>query len=186
MVKVEVNEKNISVISEYNQKFVRKARALHGTWQRPAWVFGKEQEEAVRRALMNCYGDDGMSKLVKVHIDLDKCKLLSDGYPSLYFADKCLIATRFGRDSDCKLPENVYCVNGDFFSSGGSMKHPRVTWDDNTVVEMQVPKNVYEECKDDPGVSLVDSAADKRTALQEEKEKLLQRIKEIEVELANL
>lgn len=83
MVKVEVNEKIISVISEYNPNFIRKARALHGVWQRPAWVFDASQSNAVRKALKECYGDDGMSELVKVRIDLDKCKLLSDGYPSL-------------------------------------------------------------------------------------------------------
>lgn len=186
MVKVEVNEKIISVISEYNPNFIRKARALHGVWQRPAWVFDASQSNAVRKALKECYGDDGMSELVKVRIDLDKCKLLSDGYPSLYFADKCLIATRFGRDSDCKLPSNVYCVEGGFKSRGGSMKHPCVTWGDDTLVEMTIPQIVYEECKDDPGVSLVNNATDKRTVLQEEKEKLLKRIKEIDTELANL
>lgn len=186
MLKVNYGDKIISVVSDYNPKFVRKARALHGTWDMPAWKFEASQIDAVRKALNDCYGDDGMSVKVKVRINLDDCKNLSDAEVNLYFDDKCLIATRFERDRECKLPDDVYCVDGCFLASGGSMKHPRVTWDDNTVVEMQVPKNVYEECKDDPGVSLVDSEADKRTALQEEKEKLLQRIKEIEAELANL
>lgn len=73
-----------------------------------------------------------------------------------------------------------------FFGSGGSVKHPRVTWENGTVVEMNIPQAVYDECKDDEGIVLVDDNAEKRTALEEEKKKLMQRIEEIDKELANL
>lgn len=186
MLEVTYGEKEISVISDYNPNFVRRARAMHGTWQRPAWKFGTAQTDAVRKALMDCYGDDGMVTKVKVHIDLDKCEHLSNREVNLYFADKCLIATRYDRDSDCKLPNDVFCIDGYFRGSGGSMKHPFVTWEDGTVVEMNIPKDLYEEYKDDPGMTLVDDTETKRSALEQEREKLMKRLDEINKELSNL
>lgn len=185
MLNVEYGDKIISVESEYNPMFVRKARALHGKWNKPAWEFDASMKDAVRKALMDCYGDDGMSKYVKVRIDLDACCCLDYG-ESMYLSGKCLIATRFSRDSAVKLPDNVFCVDGCFLDSGGSVKHPCVTWEDGTVVEMNIPQAVYDECKDDEGIVLVDDNAEKRTALEEEKKKLMQRIEEIDKELANL
>lgn len=173
------------MVSEYNPMFVRKARALHGTWHKPAWEFDASMKDAVRKALMDCYGDDGTSKMVKVRIDLDRCCCLDYG-ESMYLAGKCLIATRFSRDSSVKLPDNVFCVDGYFKNCGGSVKHPCVTWEDGTVVEMDIPETVYDECKDDNGITLVDDNATKRAALEEEKKKLLQRIEEIDKELSNL
>lgn len=185
MLNVEYGDKIISVESEYNPMFVRKARALHGKWNKPAWEFDASMKDAVRKALMDCYGDDGMGKYVKIRIDLDACCCLDYG-ESMYLSGKCLIATRFSRDSEVKLPDNVFCVDGCFFGSGGSVKHPRVTWENGTVVEMNIPQAVYDECKDDEGIVLVDDNAEKRTALEEEKKKLMQRIEEIDKELANL
>lgn len=166
--------------------FVRKARALHGTWNRPAWEFDVSMKDAVRKALMDCYGDDGMGKNVKVRIDLDTCDLVQHMGNSIYLAEKCLIATRFYRDSEVKLPDEVFCVNGCFCNRGGSMKHPCVTWEHGTVAEMTIPQNVYEECKDDPGVTLVEITDTKRAALEEERKRLMQRIVEIDKELSNL
>jgi hypothetical protein len=186
MLKVKYGEKIITVVSEYNPMFVRKARALHGTWNKPAWEFDASKKDAVRKALMDCYGDDGMSKSVKVHIDLDACDHVKEKEESIYLAGKCLIATRFNRDSECKLPGDVYCIDGYFSKSGGSMNHPRVEWEHGTVVEMTIPQNVYEECKEDEGITLVDDNASKRAALEEEKKKLLRRIEEINRELSNL
>ncbi len=62
MLNVEYGDKIISVESEYNPMFVRKARALHGKCNKPAWEFDASMKGAVRKALMDCYGDDGMSK----------------------------------------------------------------------------------------------------------------------------
>lgn len=109
MLNVEYGDKIISVESEYNPMFVRKARALHGKWNKPAWEFDASMKDAVRKALMDCYGDDGMSKYVKVRIDLDACCCLDYG-ESMYLSGKCLVATRFSRDSAVKLPDNVFCV----------------------------------------------------------------------------
>lgn len=186
MLEVQYGDKTISVVSEYNPMFVRKARALHGTWNKPAWEFDPSMKDAVRKALMDCYGDDGMSKSVKVHIDLDACDYVQEKEESIYLAGKCLIATRFARDSEVKLPYDVFCVDGCFCNRGGSMKHPCVTWEHGTVVEMDIPQAVYDECKDDEGITLVDDNATKRAALEEEKQKLLQRIAEIDKELSNI
>lgn len=185
MLQVKCTEKIISVISDYNPKFVRKARALHGTWNKPAWEFNVAMEKAVRKALMDCYGDDGMGKSVKVRINLDECCCLDNG-ESLYLSGKCLIGTRFSRDSSVKLPADVFCVGGYFKEHGGSVAHPLVTWEDGTIVEMDIPQSVYDECKDDNGITLVDDNTNKRAALEEEKKKLLQRIAEIDKELSNL
>lgn len=159
MLNVDYGDKIISVESEYNPMFVRKARALHGTWNKPAWEFNASMKDAVRKALIDCYGDDGMSKSVKVRINLSTCEQVEEKAESIYLAGKCLIATRFYRDSEVKLPDDVYCVDGCFRNRGGSVKHPCVTWENGTVVEMDIPQAVYYECKDDGGVTLVDDNA---------------------------
>ena len=188
MVKVEYGVNKLYVYSDYNADFVRKAKGLHGTWEKPAWVFDTDKEEAVRQALRDCYGDDGLGKSVIVRADLDKCESL--GYlessgQNLYLFGKQLIATRFERDSECRLPDNVYCAQGGFLSSGGSMKHPRPTYEDGTIVELSIPQTLYDEYKDSGCIELKEQVIDKRS-LEEERIKLTARLREINKILANL
>lgn len=188
MVKVEYGANKLYVYSDYNADFVRKAKGLHGTWEKPAWVFDKEKEEAVRQALRDCYGDDGLGKSVTVKADLDKCESL--GYlelsgQNLYLFGKQLIATRFERDSECRLPDNVYCVQGGFLPRGGSMKHPIPTYEEGTIVELNIPQALYDEYKDSGCIEFKEQTIDRR-ALEEERLKLMARLREINKILANL
>ncbi len=191
MLEVKYNNDVISVKSDYNKTFVRKAHSLHGVWSgaERAWKFSSEMTDAVRSLLKECYGDDGYGKQVKVQIDLDACPHVDTDGINLYLCGKVLIATRYDRDHECVLPNGVYCVKGEFYETGGSFKHPRVTWDDGTVVEMPIPENVYNECKEDGGIAIVDDKADTKSrieALEKERFALMQRLDEINNELDRL
>ena len=191
MLEVKYNNDVISVKSDYNKTFVRKAHSLHGVWNgaERAWEFTPEMTDAVRSLLKECYGDDGCEKQVKVRIDLDACHHVETDGINLYLCGKVLIATRYERDQECVLPNDVYCVKGEFYEAGGSFKHPRVTWDDGTVVEMSIPENVYGECKQDAGIELVDDKADAKariSSLESERMALMKRLDEINNELEKL
>lgn len=176
----------IKVQSEYNQTFVSRARNLHGKWDKPYWVFPIEKADQVRKALVEAYGDDGSGENVKVRVDLDKCPLVEAWDNNLTISGKALIATRYERDRRVKLPLSVNCIKGDFCPSGGSVKNPRATWINGTVVEMEIPTALWSQCEGYEGITLVDGNKDKRAALEAEKEKLQKRLQEIEQELANL
>lgn len=191
MLDVKYTDDVILVVSDYNRTFVRKAKSLHGKWNgaKRAWEFEPNMADAVRNLLKECYGDDGCEKQVKVRIDLDACPHAETDGINLYLCGKVLIATRYDRDHDCILPDDVYCVKGEFYEAGGSFKHPRVTWDEGTVVEMPIPESVYNECKQDPGIALVDDKADikaRKEALEKERFALMQRLDEINNELEKL
>ena len=48
---IKIEDGKMKVQSDYNKKFIAKARELQRKWEAPYWVFPEENEELVREAL---------------------------------------------------------------------------------------------------------------------------------------
>lgn len=178
-----IRENNeIKVKSAYNAEFIRKAHELNGKWEKPYWVFSEETADILNSALVELYGE-GFEEVprVTVEIDLDTFTEDDDESDEIRLGGAC-IAYRPARDSRVRLADNVFVKAGGFLASGGSAKYPEVTWKPGTVLVAKVPETVI----DVPGVKVIDSATDRKSRLEAEKEQLLKRISEIDSILDNL
>ena len=178
----------VKVKSEYNKKFVAKARELQGKWEPPFWTFPEENEELVRDALLEAYGEDGRyheTMIIDLHLD-------EFSYGDELKIGSIVLAKRFGRDSKVFMNERAAVIAGGFCSSGGSRNRPAVTHEDGTIVRVKdLPVSLFDQIKDLPGVEKVDLDIDKnqkekKAALEREKEMILKRLSEIEEQLKNM
>lgn len=182
---IKFEDGKMKVQSDYNKKFISRARGLQGKWNAPFWEFPKENEDMVREALMEAYGEDGkIHKTVIVDLELDKYE-----YNDKINIGEITIAKRRFRDEDVKLDKRAAVVKGGFCESGGSKYHPRVTHENGTVLRVKdVPEKIYEEIKDITGVTKVDieqeeNREEKKAALTREREAIIKRLAEINAQL---
>lgn len=187
-MKVIREDGKLKVQSEYNADFIRKAHELNGKWSSPYWVFEEKNEKLVRQILTDVYGEDGTPQK-EVTVDIDLNKYYSADYrqnnDEAIFHGKSL-CYRPGRDSCVRMQNDAIVVAGGFPHRGGSVKYPCLNWNDGTVIRVTVPEAVYLAEKDKDGVTLYESAdkAQKVKALEDEKERLIARIAEIDAEIA--
>jgi hypothetical protein len=96
------------------------------------------------------------------------------------------LAWRPSRDEQVRLAEGVVVISGGFPASGGSVKNPRLTEEDGTVLEIRdVPLPVAQKMTEESKAAvLVDAAAVERSALLAERDRLLTRLAEIDAKLS--
>lgn len=182
-MKIERKDGKIYVQSEYNRDFIAGVKSIGGRWMSPAWAVPAENEEMLDALLVRVYGRGCKpTETVDLLVDLG---VLGEERGEIRLAGK-LLARRPGRDARVILGEDVTLVSGEFRASGGSVKNPCVSADEGVIVKCwRVPVALYERCKDQPGVSIAErSEKGKLAALKIEREQLLQRLAEIEAEIA--
>lgn len=161
-IKITVAGGKLSVVSPYNPSFPAKAKALGGKWASPAWVFDARDEVRVRALCLAVYGDDGnpiaAEDMLTIRVAFDDSGSLDGPAESEWIAGRKVASIR-GRDSGAVLGDGVICIAGGF-GSGGSMKHPRITRRDGTIVEIRdVPRVAAEKAHNTyHGVTLLDAA----------------------------
>lgn len=179
-MKITKENGKIKVQSDYNADFVKRAKLLHGKWERPYWVFPEENEPEVKELLMRIYGENGDEQEA---VDLIVSIGQMDDAQTLSLGGYKLASRRF-RDEAVRLGDNVILLNGDFAISGGSAKYPRVSASKDAVVKAKgVPMALYERFKGAGFVRLADDADAHRAKLLAERERLLARLTEINAAL---
>lgn len=183
----------IKILSDYNINFIKGAKLIEGKWKSPYWVFPEENESAVRELLLDIYGTTGEpQETVDLLVDISEVyytnKFLYQNDNNIYLCRR-ILCTRYDRDSEVRLGENVLLIKGGFANSGGSRKYPSVSPQEGTILKVKrCPVSVYERVKDLPEITLCESTgtADRKSQLLEEKERLQKRLAEIEAELRQL
>lgn len=170
--------------SPYNGKAVKRARELHGKfdYQTKAWRFDKRDHDRVVALARDVYGysEDPDTPTVTVRINAEDHRDADNG---VQFAGRT-VAHRPGRDSRVRLADNVVVVEGHFPESSGSMKYPTaLEAGDHVVLEVRdIPSSSLTLEKED-SYTIVDGAKERRQALEDEKKRLLERIRQIDIEL---
>lgn len=177
-----IRENNlIKVKSAYNADFVKKAHELNGKWEKPYWVFSEDTSDVLNDTLVEIYGE-GFEEVPRVTVEIDLDTFIGDDEASEIRVGGASIAYRPSRDARVRLVGDTFVKAGGFLESGGSARYPKVTWEPGTVLVAKVPETVI----DAPGVKAIDSAIDRKSKLEAEKEQLLKRIAEIDAMLDNL
>lgn len=163
-VSVEVKDDKIITASPYHPDFPKKARSLGGDWSRPdeTWTFDVRDEKRVRKLLKETYGYDG-SETKETDLVTVRYTVTQDDENPLWIAGR-EVANRFGRDSQVSLGENVIVIDGEFSSSAGSRRNPRLidSYDARAGVKVtleirDLPRSLAEKEKLD--VEIVDEEA---------------------------
>lgn len=180
----------VTLDAPYSPDLPKRARELGGKFDygTKTWVFDNRDEDAVRALAREVYGTDGGDAdepTVTIRIDVNKALSGGNDDGELLLCG-AQIARRWGRDRDVTLGPGVVVMSGRFPGRGGSVKNPRLAADDDTVVEVRdVARGTALTMVDQHrGVTLVDDDLTRREALQAERERLVQRINEIDNELA--
>jgi len=147
MVKIEREGDNgILVTSPYNREFINAARALRGKWTGSKWQFPAAREAAVRELCRRVYLTDGTEPTRTIRVTIP-----AGDYPKIVaLPGGRVILQRRERDRAVGVGDNAFLVKGEFTSSGGSAKYPRIgQTDDGAVVEMyDVPQPVVDAAMD--------------------------------------
>lgn len=192
-VELLIENEFIKVNSPYNSLFIKRAKEIGGKWESPYWKFKLENKEIVENALLDIYGEsgNGAKEEVEFNVHLDVI-----GSPQTLWIGTLPICSRQRRDSNVRLEENVIVVKGGFPERGGSAKYPDLNPEEGTVLNVKhFPKIVYDKIEDKSGLELISSTSTElsqedlikeKEKLEKEKERIINRIRDIEQQLENM
>lgn len=130
--------RQLKLEAAYHPSLPGKARAIGGRWHADTktWRFDLRDEQRVRDLCVEVYGIDPFeppAELVTVRVPLDSYR---DDVDEVWMAGR-RVARRAGRDYDVQLGAGVIVVAGGFPRSGGSVKYPRISPREGTVLEIR-------------------------------------------------
>lgn len=183
-MKIEIKEDKAYVFTPYNPDFVKKIKGIGGAkWsgQDRCWKVPADTVDAVRNMMMDVYGESDITDdSDKVTVEIEFEDEVSERCAPVVIFGK-VVARAFGRDSGARVGNDAVFVKGNPISDG-SVKNWYTTIPVGCVVRLRgVPKTAL---TDEYKYTVVDDTRINKTALEEEKERLLKRLAEIE-ELLN-
>jgi len=180
---IEANGK-AQIVSPYNPEYVDKIKKMGGRWDSAAkvWTVDPRNVEVVRQAMREVYGqDDRPADLVSVKVTMLSSK--SEGRGPVVMLGRT-IASAWGRDSGARIGEGVVFVEGGA-DSGGSVKNwETVVTKGSVIIIHDVPRALAEANPEGLTLEILAEETPNLAALQEERERLLARVAEIDAILA--
>jgi len=178
---------NLHAYSPYHPDLPAKAKKLGGRWDpwEKCWTYAAQDLELVTALYQDIYGAVS-SPLITQPTELVTVRLSApQGASSLtsgiYIGGRC-IGSATGRDSGASQASKIIFLEGRI-TSGGSVKNWRTIIDDNSIFEIRdFPKNKIADIDTDTYTILEvrEQNSDTTNLLNQEKEKLLVRLAEIE------
>lgn len=183
MIEVIRSEKNICVGSPYNPYLPSRAKKIGGKWNPTGkcWSFDIRDEARVEELYRSIYGQwDSEVAADAVTVRVTVATDLSEWHSGIFFAGR-QVARATGRDSGARLGDGVVILQGGF-GSGGSVKNWTTRCSEGTVFEIKdIPLIKVEEERGCSNWSSIEVLGDVDTAaLEQERERLLARIAEID------
>lgn len=188
MGRIEIKTDNgvSEIYTPYNQSFVSRIKLVGGAkWDgiKKCWTVPEEAVNAVRDILTEVYGCNDLETGETVTVRIRILNNIYESRSDIVFCGKTLCHAS-GRDSGGRAGNDVFYVSG-CPSSSGSVKNWSSKILEGSVIDVaNVSKTLLEKYQENPNkdieiISISDSKVDIAT-LQEEKERLLKRIAEID------
>lgn len=180
-IEVVISESMIKVFCPYSKSFVDFAHMRNAKWsdQHKCWIFDIRDEFAVRSTLIDIYGTDDYASCEKVDVRINL-----DGFNTnvtrVFLLGRELAVRRYW-DAPVYLGEKVAIIQGGFEKEPKSRRYRTCDALPGTVLEVRdVPRIIAERTaiKDPDHVKILGGI--NKEALMAEREKLLQRITEID------
>lgn len=156
-MKITVTDTTISVVSPYDANFVKQAKQINGKWDKPAWVFPKENENLVRNLCRDIFGTDGTPEVTETIL----VNLAYVNTDDRLMVGPIEVLRKWDRDVAPKVGEGCTVVQGSLRSSGGSRNNPRITHSDDCVIRVKnVPQSLANQLVADyPNGYQIDTSA---------------------------
>lgn len=189
--KIEMTATQLRLTAPYNPNFIVSAKAKLGAkWDGECWCFDIRDQDAVLKLVETTYGWRMGMPLVSVNVKFNEDRRYGQG-PCVLLGR--VIAAATGRDSGAKLGNGVRLVDG-VATSGGSVKNwTTEIHDGSEFVVHDVPAEMAQDYitgkreSRNVVVALVAPSAPAvvdKTSLEEERMALMQRLTEIDAQLA--
>lgn len=186
MIKTRIEDKRIFVESEYNVSFVKKVKRIGGKWNGKEWHVDENSKELLGEILLTSYGENPFNPLQNKKIKVEFKPMDFEGYDKTIDVGGFPVVTRRGRDYNVQLLNNASVIKGAFRTSGGSVKNPACNATEDIVMVVDLPELIYKELSEkDLNKLKVITTESKKEELEREKEQLLKRLAEIDLELAS-
>ena len=186
-IKIEIKNDRAYIYTPYSKEFVRRIKGVFGSrWTGKAWAVPEEALAAARAILEDVYGESDIPNLEpKLRLRITIKETMAETRDDVRLFGKVL-ASASGRDSGAWPGADVYYEKGRPYS-GGSAKYWCSCVEEGSVITLtNVLRRNYEADKNSD-LYTVEILTDKaRRDLEEEKEKLLKRLAEIEEELKKM
>lgn len=190
-IEVKINGDTAFLRTPYNAGFISAVKQIGGAhWTGTSWEIPANMLDNARSMMMRHYGETDLSAGEKINVRVkfvDECTVLCGPVTTLGRT----LARATGRDSGAHVGEGVVLVSG-HIGSCGSIKNWRSSVAKGTIFELKdVPRSLYDSGydmydEDEVIYEVVEETTDRKAALEEERQKLLNRIAEIDAELAKL
>ena len=187
-MKITTNNGVANIYTPYNADFVAKIKNIGGRkWNaaEKCWTIPESEIETARKYMTEVFGetdqaDEGERISVRIRFNKDT----EEERKGITIFGK-EIAKAWGRDSGARPGEDATVESGTI-TSGGSRNHWTTKIEEGTVIKLRnIPEAALQiESVYDITVERIEDAPIDRTALEQEKEKLLARLEEIEKLLA--
>lgn len=184
-IKLENVNGKIRVQSPYNDHFIKEVKQIGGKWNgsNGTWDVPEDNKDLLDRVLLDAYGySETGTEMIKVQYLAEKF---------IYYNEirigNLMTVNRIGRDYDVTFHADTVVIEGNIPGSGGSVKNPRVAPASDTILQSIIPQAIYDslEDKEKDLITIIEEKS-REERLQEEKARLLERIKEINLELGCL
>lgn len=185
-IRLDRDDHHLRVRAPHHPDFAAAAHKLDGEFDgaTKTWTFDVGDAEKVIELCRAIYGTDGTpGQLVTISVDLDAYSRHqhSDDPTELYVAGR-RVAHRPSRDAPVRYGPGVVVATGGFPASGGTQRTPRLQAARGTILQVRdVPAAHPDLAKD--GITVLDTARD-MAALRAERARLVERITEIDAQLA--
>ena len=186
-MKIEKREDKALVTTPYSADFVKKIKSIGGArWnaKAKAWEIPADSVDTARAFMMEVYGESDISTAAaKVDVKIEAIDCLT-GYREAYSIMGRTIAQAWGRDSGARIGDGIDFLKG-APESGGSAKNWTTEIPKGSVfVVHKVPESIAQtfisEEHPDIKAEIVTAPKVDKKALEEERERLLKRLAEIE------
>lgn len=185
-IEIETTGRTTSAKTPFNPDFPARAKRIGGRWDSvaKAWLFDARDEDKVRKLCVALFGTDGSPETAADVLTVRAPAKVCDWQQTSLWLCGRKVASVLGRDSGARLGDGVVLLAGKF-SSGGSMKHPRIERSEDAVIELRdVPRAMAEKLHAEyHGVALLDAqGAVVAEATSEESEMVVSGREEAEIE----
>lgn len=179
LVTITITDGVLTLVAPYNRALKPAARPLGGRWDptTKAWRFDARDEERVRALALSIYGMDGTED--PFDTVTARVPTSSYEYKGVVTVAGRIIAERRQRDYAVDLAHGVVLVEGRYAASGGSRATPLIGPNDAVLEVRDIPRRAALEA----GLTIVEESDGQREALMKERERLLDRLVEIDKEL---
>ena len=183
-MKIEVKDGKAYIYTPYNAEFVKRLKGVGGSkWdpEKKCWSVPENSVDAVRQVMSDIYGytDISANETVTLRITFNSRAQETRGDVVLYGK---VVAHACGRDSGARAGDDVAFIVGMPEGGGGAKNWVSAVESGSVVILNSVNKNIYAKEKPayDVTVEVMSTANTDRDSLIKERQRLMNRIEEID------